>query len=143
MLSATTIWSSVSALPEPPHREASASFHRHTARPCRCVCFRRIALRTGVKPSAAQTALELLKRAGTSMVAVKAMDTTGPIPGTVIKRRHTCHLARSPTACDEARQTVRAASGGLEKRVDYLGEFRHAVDELACARLEPGCTDGS
>ena len=46
-------------------------------------------LRTGVKPKAGPTAFEFLNRAGTSMVARKASETTGPTPGIVINRRQT------------------------------------------------------
>ena len=46
-------------------------------------------LRTGVSPRAGPTALECLNRAGMSIVALKANDTTGPTPGMVIRRRQT------------------------------------------------------
>ena len=78
------------------------------------------------------------------MVAVKAMDTTGPTPGTVIKRpahRVIPHDHRQ-LAVKDGKQFAQLPAG-LEKRVDYVGEFRHAFDELAYARLELGCTDGS
>src|SRR3954463_1187348 len=45
--------------------------------------------RRGVKPNTAPTALEFLKRAGTSTVARKVSATIGPTPGTLIKRRQT------------------------------------------------------
>jgi hypothetical protein len=45
---------------------------------------------TGVNPNDGPTALEFLKRAGTSMVLLKARDATGPTPGIVIKRLQTC-----------------------------------------------------
>ena len=38
---------------------------------------------TGVNPKAGPTAFDFLKRAGTSMVLLKASDTTGPTPGEV------------------------------------------------------------
>jgi len=43
--------------------------------------------RRGVKPNTAPTVLEFLKRAATSTVARKVNATTGPTPGTVMRRR--------------------------------------------------------
>ena len=43
----------------------------------------------GVRPKTAPTALELVKRAGTSTVARKVIATTGPTPGIVINLRQT------------------------------------------------------
>src|SRR3712207_105247 len=49
----------------------------------------------GVSPKCAPTALEEVKRAGSSTVAVKVTATSGPTPGTVIRRRHTASSRRS------------------------------------------------
>jgi hypothetical protein len=43
----------------------------------------------GVRPKAAPTAFELVKREGTSTVARKVSATTGPTPGVVISLRQT------------------------------------------------------
>lgn len=45
--------------------------------------------RVGVNPNAGPTERALRKRAGMSIVAVKASKTTGPSPGIVINRRQT------------------------------------------------------
>jgi hypothetical protein len=46
-------------------------------------------LRIGVNPKAGPTAFEFVKRAGISMVAENASDTTGPTPGIVISHAQT------------------------------------------------------
>src|SRR5271157_3878307 len=63
--------------------------------------------RDGVSPNTAPTALEFLKRAGTSMVTRKVSATTGPTPGIVIRRRHT---ASSRTTASKRRCRISSCS---------------------------------
>jgi hypothetical protein len=73
--------------------------------------------RRGVKPNTAPTALEFLKRAGTSTVARNANATIGPTPGTLMRRRQTSswrtiassRRCRTPSC---SRNTLRAINSG-------------------------------
>lgn len=91
----------------------------------------------GVSPRIGPTALKFLKRCGMSIVAVKASATTGPTPGTVIKRwqfASSLTIAKS-FLCRRAnseRSFCRAASSGIHD----LFKIGHAFDEPADAVLE-------
>src|SRR5258708_20374861 len=100
-------------------------------------------LRMGVNPKAGPTALEFLKRAGTSMVLLKARDTTGPTPGIVISRRQTLSsrtIANSfrCSVTNSWRSFCRTASRG-----PMIGKLRHTLDKLPDPFLEFDHADGA
>src|SRR6516225_6973793 len=92
-----------------------------------------------VNPNTAPTDLDFRKRAGTSTVARYVNATTGPTPGTVIRRRHTSSSrttaskrpCRMPSCSRSTRRTTSSGSTSTAKS----GKFSISSYN---ARFEPG-----
>ena len=90
------------------------------------------------------TALEFLKRAGMSIVLLKAKDTTGPTPGIVIKRRHTSSSRTTESSLrwsfvNISRSFCRAANNGSM----ISTKFGHASDKLSDSFFEFAHSNGA